>query len=88
MSERGFRPPRPSHLNQKNTMKKSILVIALAAFTPSCGESDSERAQRISEELDRQTLLEYQRQENIQRQRDRDQQAVDSILHGLDIITR
>jgi hypothetical protein len=69
-------------------MKKSILIIALAVATLSCGESKNERAKRESEEADRHTLLEYQRQENIQRQRDRDQQAIDAGVEILDIITR
>jgi hypothetical protein len=67
---------------------KSITIIALAAATLSCGESKNERAQRQSEEADRRALLEYQRQENIQRQRDRDQRAIETGVQVLDIITR
>jgi hypothetical protein len=69
-------------------MKKSIAIIALAAATLSCGESKKERAQRESAEADRQALLEYQRQENIQRQRDRDQKTLETGVQVLDIITR
>lgn len=69
-------------------MKKPILIIALAVATLSCGESKKERARRESEEADRQTLLEIQRQENIQRQADRDQKTVESVIKGIDIITR
>ena len=67
---------------------KSLLIIAISAATLSCGESKKERAQRASDEADRQTLLEYQRRENIQRQADRDQRAVETIVRGIDIITR
>ena len=67
---------------------KTTLVIALAAATLSCGESKKERAQRESDEADRQTLLEYQRQENIQRQRDRDQRTLETGVQVLDVLTR
>jgi hypothetical protein len=59
----------------------TILFPTLAAVTLSaCGESDTER--------DRQILLEYQRQENIQRQRDRDQRSFETGVEVLDILTR
>lgn len=67
---------------------KTTLVIALAAATQSCGESKKERAQRESDEADRQTLLEYQRQDNIQRQRDRDQRTLETGVQVLDVLTR
>lgn len=67
---------------------KTTLVLALAAATLSCGESKEERAQRESAAADRQALLEYQRQENIQRQKDRDQRAIETGVQVLDIITR
>ena len=67
---------------------KTTLVIALAAATLSCGESKKERAQRESDEADRQTLLEYQRQDNIQRQRDRDQRTLETGVQVLDVLTR
>ena len=67
---------------------KLILIIALAASTLSCGDSKKDRAQRQSEEADRRALLEYQRQENIQRQADRDQRAVETGVQVLDILTR
>lgn len=67
---------------------KPLLIIAIAAVTLSCGESKKERAQRYSDEADRQTLLEYQRQENIQRQRDRDQRTLETGVQVLDVLTR
>jgi hypothetical protein len=67
---------------------KAALVIVFAAASLSCGESKKERAQRESEEADRQTLLEIQRQENIQRQADRDQKTIENVIKGIDIITR
>lgn len=67
---------------------KTTLVIAIAAATLSCGESKKERAQRESDEADRQTLLEYQRQDNIQRQRDRDQRTLETGVQVLDVLTR
>lgn len=70
------------------TLMKPLLIIALAAATLSCGESEKERAQRNSDEADRQTLLEYQRQENIQRQRDRDQRTLETGVQVLDVLTR
>lgn len=69
-------------------LMKPLIIIALAAATLSCGESKKERAQRDSEEADRRTVLEYQRQENIQRQADRDQRAVETVVRGIEIITR
>jgi hypothetical protein len=70
-------------------MKITIPIIILAAsILTGCGESKNERAQRESEELDRSTLLEYQRQENIQRQAERDQRAIETGVQVLDIITR
>lgn len=67
---------------------KPLLIIALAAATLSCGESKKERSQRDSDEADRQTLLEYQRQDNIQRQRDRDQRTLETGVQVLDVLTR
>ena len=65
------------------------LFPTLAAVTLSaCGESDTERAQRQEAARDRQILLEYQRQENIQRQRDRDQRSFETGVEVLDILTR
>lgn len=69
-------------------MKMSIIIIAVAVTTLSCGESKKERAQRDSAAADRWTVLEYQRQDNIQRQKDRDQQTIDTGAKVLDIITR
>ena len=61
---------------KSTTCTKSVLLLILstAAFV-GCGESKKERAMREEAERDRRFLLEYQRQENIQRQRDRDQRA-------------
>ncbi len=67
---------------------KPLLIIAIAAASLSCGESKKERAQRDSDEADRQTLMEYQRQDNIQRQRDRDQQTLETGVQVLDVLTR
>lgn len=67
---------------------KPLLIIAIAAATLSCGESKKERAQRDSDEADRRTLLEYQRQENTQRQRDRDQRTLETGVQVLDVLTR
>ena len=67
---------------------KPLLIIAIAAASLSCGESKKERAQRDSDEADRRTLLEYQRQDNIQRQRDRDQQTLETGVQVLDVLTR
>lgn len=67
---------------------KQILIIAFAAASLSCGESNKERAQRESDEADRRTLLEYQRQDNIQRQRDRDQRTLETGVQVLDVLTR
>ena len=86
MSEASFRSASPTH--PITTNMKFILIIVLAAATLSCGESKKDRAQRASEESDRRALLEYQRQENIQRQADRDQRAVETVVRGIDIITR
>lgn len=69
-------------------MKNTLLIITLACATLSCGESREERAQREQAEADRQALLEYQRQENRQRQADRDQRALETGVQILDIITR
>ena len=67
---------------------KPLLIIAIAAASLSCGESKKERAQRDSDEADRQTLMEYQRQDNIQRQRDRDQRTLETGVQVLDVLTR
>lgn len=70
-------------------MKTTIPIIILtAAILTGCGENKKDRAKRESEELDRRTLLEYQRQENIQRQAERDQRAIETGVQVLDIITR
>lgn len=70
-------------------MKSTILlIIAAATILTGCGESKNERAQRESEDADRRALLEYQRQENIQRQRDRDQKTLETGIQVLDILTR
>jgi hypothetical protein len=69
-------------------MKKIIILTAITAASVSCGENESERAQRESAAADRRTLLEYQRQENIQRQADRDQRAVEAGVQVFDILTR
>lgn len=66
----------------------ATMILAFAAASLNCGESKKERAQRESEEADRQTLLEYQRRENIQRQADRDQKTIENVIKGIDIITR
>ena len=70
------------------SIMKTTQIIAIAAATLSCGESKKERAQRESDAADRQTLLEYQRQENIQRQRDRDQRTLETGVQVLDVLTR
>jgi len=72
----------------KNQMKKSILIIVLAAAVISCGESKNERAQRQSEENDRQLVRELHRNENIQRQADRDQRTLETGAKVLDVLTR
>ncbi len=69
-------------------MKKSILILAIAAATVSCGENKQERARRDSEERDRQLIREYQRSENIQRQADRDQRTFETGAKVLDVLTR
>ncbi len=70
-------------------MKSTIpIILVAAAMLTSCGENKKERAQRESAQADRSTLLEYQRQDNIQRQADRDQRAVETVVRGIDIITR
>ena len=69
-------------------MKTMIPIILTAAFLSGCGESKKDRAQRDSEERDRRTLIEYQRQENIQRKAERDQRAVETGVQVLDILTR
>lgn len=83
------RPPPETPLVTTNTMKSTIpTIIILAAILTGCGESRKERIQREEAERDRRTLLEYQRQENIQRQAERDQRAVESGVQVLDILTR
>ena len=70
-------------------MKTTISIFILtAAILTGCGESKKDRAQRESDERDRSTLLEYQRQENIQRQADRNQRATETGVQVLDILTR
>lgn len=70
-------------------MKTTIPIILLTtAILTACGESKKNRAQRESDERDRSTLLEYQRQENIQRQADRNQRAAETGVQVLDILTR
>jgi hypothetical protein len=70
------------------SITKTTLVITIAAATLSCGENKKERAQRESDAADRQMLLEYQRQENIQRQRDRDQRTLETGVQVLEVLTR
>jgi hypothetical protein len=77
--------------NPETTMKTITTIIfptLAAVILSACGESDTERAQRQEAERDRQILLEYQRQENIQRQRDRDQRSFETGVEVLDILTR
>jgi hypothetical protein len=69
-------------------VKTIIPILLTAAVLSGCGESRKDRAQRESEERDRRTLLEYQRQENIQRQAERNQRAVETGVQVLDILTR
>lgn len=70
-------------------MKSTIpAIIILTALLSACGESKKDRAQREDAERDRRTLLEYQRQENIQRQADRNQRAAETGVQVLDILTR
>ena len=69
-------------------MKTIIPIILTAVSLSACGESKKDRAQRDSEERDRRALLEYQRQENIQRQADRNQRAAETGVQVLDILTR
>ena len=61
-------------------------LLASCLFT-SCGESEKERARKEAER-DRQFALEYQRRENIQRQAERDQRAIEAVVDGLDVLTR
>lgn len=90
------RPPKAgrmetaiTHQMTDTTIKTTIPIIILATvILTSCGESKKDRAQRESEALDRRTLIEYQRQENIQRQADRDQRAVETGVQVFDILTR
>lgn len=67
---------------------KQIVILLAVACSVSCGESRKERVQREEAERDRQLLIELQRQENLQRQADREQRAVETVIQGLDIITR
>ncbi|NQX00838.1 hypothetical protein HQ447_09275 [bacterium] len=70
-------------------MKSTLPVILIAATLLSgCGESKSKRAQRASDAADRSTLLEIQRQDHIQRRADRDQRTLETVVEGIDIITR
>lgn len=70
-------------------MKATIPIIILAAaILTGCGENKKDRAQRESEALNRSTLLEYQREENIQRQAERNQRSVETGVQVLDILTR
>lgn len=69
-------------------MKTIIPILLAAAALTSCGESKKDRAEREDAERDRRTLLEYQRQENIQRQADRNQRAAETGVQVLDILTR
>ena len=65
-------------------MKFIVPIIIVAATLTGCGESEKERALREAER-ERQFLLEYQRQENAQRQAERDQRAVEKVI---DVFTR
>jgi hypothetical protein len=69
-------------------MKKFIVLSVFSVASVSCGESKKEAAQRESAAADRRALIEYQRQENIQRQADRDIRAAETGVQFLDIITR
>ena len=69
-------------------MKKLIALSILVASMVSCGENKKERAQRDSAAADRRALLEYQRQENIQRNADRDLRAAEAGVQALEILTR
>jgi F0F1-type ATP synthase beta subunit len=63
-------------------------MIVVATLLTGCGENKQERARRETDEQNRRALLEMQRQENIQRQADRDQRAVETGVKVLDILTR
>jgi F0F1-type ATP synthase beta subunit len=63
-------------------------MIVVATLLAGCGENKQERARRETDEQNRRALLEMQRQENIQRQADRDQRAVETGVKVLDILTR
>ena len=63
---------------------KPILAITLTAFLcTGCGDNKAAQAER-----DRQLLRELQRNENIQRQKDRDQQAAELGVRVLESLTR
>ena len=71
---------------------KFILPIIVAAICVSCGENRQERTQREEAERNRRTVLELQRQDNIQRAADRDQRTFETIIggavRGAEVITR
>lgn len=63
---------------------KLIFAITLTTFfCTGCGDKKAEQAER-----DRQLIRELQRNENVQREKDRDQKAAETIVRGLDILTR
>ncbi len=81
-------PKDSKNLRIDTTMKSAnIILIVVATLLTSCGEGEKERARKEAER-DRQFALEYQRQENIQRQAERDQRAIEAVVDGLDVLTR
>ena len=64
-------------------MKLMLTITAIAFFCAVCGDNKAEQAER-----DRQLIREIQRNENIQREKDRDQKAAETIVRAVDILTR
>lgn len=69
-------------------MNQILTTAAVAFLCAGCGESKKEQAQRESAERDRQLVRELQRNENIQREKDRDQKNAETIVRALDVLTR
>jgi hypothetical protein len=76
--------------HMKSPIHKAILgtLVITSILSASCGENRKERAMREERELDRRALLEYQRQENQQRESDRRQREIEAGVQVLDVLTR
>ena len=72
-----------SNPGNRSIMKLIFTSVAFVFFCVGCEDKKAVQAER-----DRQLMREMQRNENIQREKDRDQRAAETVVRALDVLTR